>query len=90
MRSRAPSPRAGVRQEGQTIRPIWGLAADAQGRARRADDHLACEARDGADRPGAGRPVDRSGAPDPSLIAAAVARAGIGFEATEHGPTCCG
>jgi hypothetical protein len=46
--------------------------------------------RDTADRPGADRPADRSGAPDPSLIAAAIARAGIGFEATEHGRTCCG
>jgi hypothetical protein len=41
-----------------------------------------------AERPGADRPADRSGAPDPSLIAAAIARAGIGFEATEHGRTC--
>jgi Mrp family chromosome partitioning ATPase len=32
-----------------------------------------------ADRPGADRPADRSRAPDPSLIAAAIARASIGL-----------
>ena len=86
MRSRAPSPRVGVRQEGQTVRLIWGLAADAHGQAEGALTTTLHVRRDTADRPGA----DRSGAPDPFLIAAAIAWAGIGFEATEHGRTCCG
>ena len=88
--TRAPSPRVGVRQEGQTVRLIWGLAADAHGQAEGALTTTLHVKRDTADRPGADRPADRSGAPDPSLIAAAIARAGIGFEATEHGRTCCG
>ena len=79
----------GVRQEGQTVRLIWpcrGCARPGEG-ALTTTLHVK---RDTADRPGADRPADRSGAPDPSLIAAAIARAGIGFEATEHGRTCCG
>jgi len=60
MRSRAPSPRVGVRQEGQTVRLIWGVAADAHGQAEGALTTTLHVKRDTADLPGA----DRSGVPD--------------------------
>jgi len=60
MRSRAPSPRVGVRQEGQTVRLIWGVAADAHGQAEGALATTLHVKRDTADLPGA----DRSGVPD--------------------------
>jgi hypothetical protein len=76
----------GVRQDGQTVGLIWGQATDAQGRERtrltttlhvERERELIALARDAA--------ADRSAMLATDAIAAAAARAGHDFAATEHG-----